>query len=592
MTGRRYCGSYRRGDVGQAVRASGWVQRRRDLGKLTFITLRDHTGIVQLVFANADQGQEQDQDPKLSEAHTLNREDVISIEGTVRARAEKDINPDMATGETEILVTKLEILNRAVTPPFLVDGDGSDTTEETRLRFRYVDLRRPRLQRNLALRHAVFQSARQTLSDDRFLEIETPVLTKSTPEGARDFLVPSRLSPGSFYALPQSPQLFKQLFMIGGIDRYFQMVKCFRDEDLRADRQPEFTQLDLEMAFPQGKDTVFGVLEHVLSGVFRDVADTDLKTPFPRLSHADALARFGSDKPDLRYGMELHDVSAIAASGGFSVFSSAVEQGGKVLAIAVPGGAGFSRKILDELQEVAKSQGAHGLAWIKIEEDGASSPIVKHLGTDAATSLITTMEASVGDLLLLVAGQKMEAALGAVRVEVARRENLATDGWNFIWITDFPLFGTDESGDLTSEHHPFTSPWSDHIPLLETSPLEVLSEAYDLVLNGLELGSGSIRIHSRKLQEQIFRLLDISAEEAQLRFGFFLRALEYGAPPHAGFAMGMDRLVMLLAGERSLRDVIAYPKTATGLCPLTDAPMPVPEEQLEELGLQLREQEE
>ncbi len=588
MTGRSYCGSLSRADVDSAVSASGWVQRRRDLGKLTFVTLRDHTGIVQLVFADADQGD----DSKLSDAHTLNREDVISIQGTVRARTEKDINPDMATGEIEILVTRLEILNRAVTPPFLVDGDGSDTTEETRLRFRYVDLRRPRLQRNLAMRHAVFQTARRMLSEQRFLEIETPMLTKSTPEGARDFLVPSRLAPGSFYALPQSPQLFKQLFMIGGVDRYFQMVKCFRDEDLRADRQPEFTQLDLEMAFPQSKDAVFDVLESVLSGVFRDVASVHLKTPFPRMSHADALARFGSDKPDLRYGLELHDVSAIVANSGFGVFTGAVEQGGKVLSICVPGGSSYSRKVLDDLQDAAKAHGAKGLAWIKVEEDGFHSPIVKHVGEDVASSLVEAMDASVGDLLLFAAGKKMEMALGAVRVQVAQREGLATGDWEFLWITDFPLFGIDDSGNLTSEHHPFTSPWKDHIPLLETSPLEVLSEAYDLVLNGMELGSGSIRIHSRQLQETIFRMLNISAEEAELRFGFFLHALEYGAPPHAGFALGMDRLVMLLAGERSLRDVIAYPKTATGLCPLTDAPMPVAEEQLEELGLKLRNQEE
>ncbi|RLE40076.1 aspartate--tRNA ligase, partial [Candidatus Acetothermia bacterium] len=477
----------------------------------------------------------------------------------------------------------------ALTPPFLVEGDGSDTTEETRLRFRYVDLRRERMQRNLRLRHRVFKGMRDYFSDNGFIEIETPFLTKSTPEGARDFLVPSRLAPGKFYALPQSPQLFKQLFMIGGIDRYFQLVKCFRDEDLRADRQPEFTQLDLEVSFPRGKDEIFEILEGMMQRLFGEVMGIELSTPFPRLSYRDALARYGSDKPDLRFGMEIHDLSSIVRGSGFRVFDAAVESGGKVLGINAPGCAGYSRGEIDKLQEVARREGAKGLAWIKLEAE-PRSPIVKHLSSDALSGIIRALEAKQGDLILILAGDGIEEAMGALRLEVGRKEGLAQDGWNFLWVTDFPLFGLDEEGKLTSEHHPFTSPRADDLPRLESDPLSVLSEAYDLVLNGTELGSGSIRIHSRALQERIFKLLGISAEDAELRFGFFLRALEYGAPPHGGFALGVDRLVMMMAGERSLRDVIAFPKTTTGVCPLTEAPMPVEPAQLDELGLKLKDE--
>jgi len=574
-----YCAQVAAGDVGRTVSLAGWVNRRRDFGGITFVDLRDHSGIVQLFFP----GDAAD----LAEAHDLNREDVIRVTGTIKRRGEENINPDMATGEIEVHVVDLTILNRAKTPPFLVEGDGSDTTEETRLRYRYVDLRRDKMQRNLALRHRVFKSIRDYYSEQGFLEIETPFLTKSTPEGARDFLVPSRMTPGSFYALPQSPQLFKQLFMIGGVDRYFQLVKCFRDEDLRADRQLEFTQLDLEIAFPKDKDDVLAFLEGAMARVFRETLSIELEIPFPRLSHAEAMARYGVNKPDLRYGMEIHDVSDLVAECGFRVFAEAVAGGGKVAGLLAQGCAGYSRSALDQLQEIAVSAGAKGLAWLKVEES-ISSPIAKFLSEAELGAIAEAFDAKRGDLIVLLAGTGIEAPLGELRRAIARQQDLATDEWNFLWVTDFPMFELDETGELTSSHHPFTSPHADEIDALETDPLSVVSNAYDLVLNGIELGSGSIRIHDRALQERIFRLLRISPEEAELRFGFFLRALEYGAPPHGGFALGIDRLVMLMAREKSLRDVIAFPKTTTGFCPLTEAPMPVASEQLDDLGIATR----
>ncbi|HBR10311.1 TPA: aspartate--tRNA ligase [Candidatus Acetothermia bacterium] len=576
-----YCAQITKQDIGRKATVTGWIQRNRDLGGLAFVNLRDSSGIMQVVFPGDDSS--------LAAAHTLGREDVVAVTGTITARDTVNINPDMTTGEIELRAEKLEILNRARTPPFLIEGSGEDTTEETRLRFRYVDIRRERMQSNLLLRHQVFKKIRDFFDEQGFIEIETPILTKSTPEGARDFLVPSRIEPGKFYALPQSPQLFKQLLMIGGIDRYFQLAKCFRDEDLRADRQPEFTQLDFEIAFPRGKEEIISLLEKMLDQLFRNTLNVHLPQRFPCLSYHEAIARYGSDKPDLRFGMEIEDISHLVKGCEYRIFTDALAVGGKVLGINACGCAGYSRSQIDRLQKLAVADGAGGLLWIKVGEE-ISSPLAKFITEERLQEIVALFGATSGDLILIVAGEGMEPVLGSLRVTIAHQEKMEDDDWHFLWVTDFPLFEHTEEGELTSSHHPFTSPRQQDIAALESRFATALADSYDLVLNGVELGSGSIRIHSRALQERIFTVLGFDKEEMEERFGFFLHALEYGTPPHGGFALGLDRCIMMMARESSIRDVIAFPKTTTGLCPLTNAPMSVTREQLNELKLQKQDE--
>ncbi len=573
-----YCAQITKQDIGRKLTVMGWIQRSRNLGGLTFIDLRDSSGIIQVVFPGDD--------PSLTDAHTLGREYVIAVTGTITARDVANINPDMVTGEVELRAEKLVVLNRARTPPFLTEGAGEDTTEEKRLRFRYVDIRRKRMQRNLLLRHQVFKQIRDFFGEQGFIEIETPILTKSTPEGARDFLVPSRIKPGKFYALPQSPQLFKQLLMIGGVDRYFQLAKCFRDEDLRADRQPEFTQLDFEIAFPRGKEEIISLMEKMMGQLFYSILNIRLPERFPRLSYQEAIARYGTDKPDLRWRLEIEDLSHIVKGCEYRIFTDALAAGGKVLGINAHGCASFSRSQIDQLQRLVIAAGARGLLWIKMSDEGISSPLTKFVPQASLYKIISLVNANSGDLILIVAGEGMEEALGSLRPVIAQQMKWEIDDWKFLWVTDFPLFERTEEGKLTSSHHPFTSPRQQDIAELENQAATALSDSYDLVLNGVELGSGSIRIHSRTLQERIFRILGFDKEEMEERFGFFLHALEYGTPPHGGFALGLDRCIMMMAKESSIRDIIAFPKTTTGLCPLTNAPMSVAKEQLAELKLQ------
>ena len=576
------CGELRGKDAGIEVILNGWVDSRRDHGHLLFIDLRDRFGITQVVL-------DPDAQPELKVAiREVKPEFVIAVRGKVRPRPPEAVNRDRITGEVEIVVDELEVLGPARTPPFEISGD-APVSDEIRLRHRFLDIRKPSMQANLILRHKVFNAIRNCLSDIDFVEIETPVLTKSTPEGARDYLVPSRVHKGRFYALPQSPQIFKQLLMIAGMDRYYQIVKCFRDEDLRADRQPEFTQLDMEMSFVVEED-VFAVVEKVAVGACRAVGQEPQSLPIPRMTYDEAMARFGSDKPDIRFAMELFDFTAAAGQCGFKIFNQAAQSDGLVMGIVAPGCATYSRKQISDLEKYVAEFGAKGLAWLKVGEEGITSPIAKFFEPAELDALKEAAGAGVGDLILMVAAKRhvVFRALGELRNLLGDRLGLAKGAMAFCWITQFPMFETDEeTGDLIPSHHPFTSPIERSEGQLESDPASLKARAYDLVADGFELGSGSVRIHDKTLQTRVFNALGIDETVAREKFGFLLDAFEYGAPPHAGFAVGLDRLVMLLAGADNIRDVIAFPKTTSASCLLSGAPDHIPDELLDELGIKL-----
>ncbi len=585
LYGRSYfCGEVPEAAVGEKVSLKGWVQKRRDLGGLIFIDLRDRTGIVQVVF-NPDVSKE-----ALETAEKIRNEFVLDVVGTVVAREAGTINENLKTGTIEIQAEAVTIINEAKTPPFMIT-DKTDASEDVRLKYRYLDFRRPVIFETLKMRAHVTRQIRNFLDSEGFLDIETPILTKSTPEGARDYLVPSRVHPGEFYALPQSPQLFKQLLMVGGIERYYQIARCFRDEDLRADRQPEFTQVDIETSFLSQED-IIALMERMMSGLMKEVKGIDVSVPFPRMTYHEAMSRYGSDKPDTRFGLELVDVSEIVKDSDFKVFAGAVANGGQVKAINVKGAADkYSRKDIDALGEHAARYGAKGLAWLKVEEDGLKGPIAKFFSEEDGQALKATLEASEGDLLLFVADKKsvVADALGALRLKLGKELGLIDQSlFNFLWVTDWPLLEYDEEeGRYYAAHHPFTMPFREDLELLDTDPSKVRAQAYDIVLNGYELGGGSLRIFERPIQEKMFKVLGFSPEQAQEQFGFLMNAFEYGTPPHGGIAIGLDRLVMLLAGSTNLRDTIAFPKTASASCLLTDAPGEVSEAQLKELNLSL-----
>ncbi len=580
------CGVLNAQDIGGKVLLMGWVLRRRDHGGLIFVDLRDRWGVTQVVF-NPERDKESH-----GKAEALRSEFVIAVKGEVGKRPQGMENPQMTTGRIEVMVDEVRILNSSLTPPFAIDErEGFEAAENLRLKYRYLDLRRENIRQNMILRSTVSKWVRDYFYSEGFLEIETPFLTKSTPEGARDYLVPSRVNQGKFYALPQSPQLFKQLLMVSGYDRYFQIVHCFRDEDLRADRQPEFTQIDVEMAFVT-RDTLFEIMERLMADIFRRVFDIDIPRPFPRLGYVEALNRFGLDRPDTRFGMELVDLTGELGRSEAKLFAETVEKGGIIKGLTVKGGEGMSRKDLDDLTEFVGIYGARGLAWFKNTDGTWKSPLAKFISDDLKTAIGDQADLGSGDLLLVIAGDEgmVHEALGQLRVHLAHRLGIVPEGhYDFLWVVDFPLFEFDpDAGRFNSMHHPFTSPVEEDIPLLKTDPSKVRARAYDMVLNGAEIGGGSIRIHRQDIQSRIFDHLNIGPEEAREKFGFLLDALQYGAPPHGGIAFGLDRILMILTGAESIRDVIPFPKTQKATCLMTDAPNSIDTTQLLELGLKLR----
>jgi len=577
-------GELRKEQVGQKVILTGWVQRRRDLGGLIFIDLRDRSGYVQVVFEPETSGAE-----LMAAGDKLRNEFVVALEGTVTARDEKAVNAKIPTGEIEVAVSKVEILNAAKNTPFYIQ-DNVDVDENLRLKYRYLDLRRPEMQKILILRSKAVKYMRDFMDDNGFLEVETPMLTKSTPEGARDYLVPSRVHPGEFYALPQSPQLFKQLLMVSGYERYYQVARCFRDEDLRADRQPEFTQLDIEQSF-LSLDEFQNMMEEMMVGLFKKTLNYEVPRPFQRMTYKEAMESYGSDKPDLRYDLKLQDLTETVRGSGFKVFNVAIENGGQVKCVVAPGCATYTRKQIDELEAFVKRYGAKGMAWIAVQEEGVKSPIAKFFSEEEMATIIKTAGANTGDLLLFAADSKKVVAdsLGALRQKLARDLDLIDESvFKFVWVTEFPLLEYDEeSGRYMAAHHPFTMPMWEDLHMLETDPANVRAQAYDLALNGFELGGGSMRIYRREIQERMFKALGFSLEAAWEQFGFLLEAFEYGTPPHGGIAFGLDRLIMIMANRQSLRDTIAFPKTSSASDLMTKAPSPVAPEQLDTLHIGL-----
>ncbi|ANI70649.1 aspartate--tRNA ligase [Staphylococcus aureus] len=581
-----YCGLVTEAFLGQEITLKGWVNNRRDLGGLIFVDLRDREGIVQVVFNPAFS------EEALKIAETVRSEYVVEVQGTVTKRDPETVNPKIKTGQVEVQVTNIKVINKSETPPFSINEENVNVDENIRLKYRYLDLRRQELAQTFKMRHQITRSIRQYLDDEGFFDIETPVLTKSTPEGARDYLVPSRVHDGEFYALPQSPQLFKQLLMISGFDKYYQIVKCFRDEDLRADRQPEFTQVDIEMSFVDQED-VMQMGEEMLKKVVKEVKGVEINGAFPRMTYKEAMRRYGSDKPDTRFEMELIDVSQLGRDMDFKVFKDTVENDGEIKAIVAKGAAEqYTRKYMDALTEFVNIYGAKGLAWVKVVEDGLTGPIGRFFETENVETLLTLTGAEAGDLVMFVADKPNVVAqsLGALRVKLAKELGLIDETkLNFLWVTDWPLLEYDEDAKrYVAAHHPFTSPKEADIAKLGTAPEEAEANAYDIVLNGYELGGGSIRIHDGELQEKMFEVLGFTKEQAQEQFGFLLDAFKYGAPPHGGIALGLDRLVMLLTNRTNLRDTIAFPKTASATCLLTNAPGEVSDKQLEELSLRIR----